>query len=339
MKAKHISHLIASGLFLVPSLCLADWVLVEDFSGDLTAWAESNTVETGIGSISIVDDPFSEGNPVMEIFPGLQQESGTNNHRTWIRIPAIEYGKVGTLYFRIGIVNPVIDGQEVPAQVSPVWGVTPVDEPTSWGDYSSATFFGFANNFAVYDGGPQEDDPTRQKSYQTVLEDFTRNTWYEIWTLIRNIEDGQQDYQVYVKGPGFDESEPVLVYPTDPAVYSPFRLKPDGVLDPAGAALDVFAITHTTGNIESPRAIDPIFIDDIYMALDELTSSSPLDAGDEWAGFPLANADGDVNTEGFIGWINVSGDPWLWHYTLGKFIYLPESNVSESGAWTYVPGN
>lgn len=56
-----------------------------------------------------------------------------------------------------------------------------------------------------------------------------------------------------------------------------------------------------------------------------------------WAGFPVEPDGRNVNTGSFIGWIDIGSPPWVWSYSLSRFIYLPEGNVSESGAWSYVP--
>ena len=57
----------------------------------------------------------------------------------------------------------------------------------------------------------------------------------------------------------------------------------------------------------------------------------------EWAGYPWANENGDVDTESFLGWVNVLSGDWIWSYSLGQYIYCPEEFVSVSGAWAYVP--
>ena len=45
----------------------------------------------------------------------------------------------------------------------------------------------------------------------------------------------------------------------------------------------------------------------------------------------------DVDTSGFLGWINVYPGDYVWSYGMNGWIYCPENNVSESGAWVYVP--
>jgi hypothetical protein len=53
-----------------------------------------------------------------------------------------------------------------------------------------------------------------------------------------------------------------------------------------------------------------------------------------WAGYPVDEA-GNVDTTPWMGFINVAAGEWVWSYSLGKWIYLPEEFVSESGAWAY----
>jgi hypothetical protein len=56
-----------------------------------------------------------------------------------------------------------------------------------------------------------------------------------------------------------------------------------------------------------------------------------------WAGYEVSDDGSSVNTAGFLGWIDISQAPWIYSYSLGTFIYLPESGVSPAGGWAYVP--
>lgn len=56
-----------------------------------------------------------------------------------------------------------------------------------------------------------------------------------------------------------------------------------------------------------------------------------------WAGYTVEEG-GLVYTGAFLGWLNVTNGDWVWSYSLGKYIYLPESYVSGTGVWTYFPG-
>jgi probable HAF family extracellular repeat protein len=61
-----------------------------------------------------------------------------------------------------------------------------------------------------------------------------------------------------------------------------------------------------------------------------------LDA-DEWAGYPVAPDGHSVDTTPLMGWIDITLGDWVWSYSLSKYVYLPESNVSPTSAWVWIP--
>lgn len=58
--------------------------------------------------------------------------------------------------------------------------------------------------------------------------------------------------------------------------------------------------------------------------------------GDMWAGFPM-DAEGFVNTGDWMGWLYAGDRPWIWRYDISQWWYIPESSVSDGGAWAYIP--
>jgi octaheme c-type cytochrome (tetrathionate reductase family) len=56
---------------------------------------------------------------------------------------------------------------------------------------------------------------------------------------------------------------------------------------------------------------------------------------DYWAGYPVSPAMG-VDTGSWLGWLSVEFAPWVFSYSMEKYIYLPEELVTENGAWTYI---
>jgi hypothetical protein len=54
-----------------------------------------------------------------------------------------------------------------------------------------------------------------------------------------------------------------------------------------------------------------------------------------WAGYPVV--DGWVNTGEHLGRLQVELAPWVYSWSLGGYIYLPEDSVSETGSWAYFP--
>lgn len=54
-----------------------------------------------------------------------------------------------------------------------------------------------------------------------------------------------------------------------------------------------------------------------------------------WGGYPK-DANDDVNTGDFLGWLNVRRAPYPYSYSLNQWLYLPENQLSDNGAWLYV---
>lgn len=55
-----------------------------------------------------------------------------------------------------------------------------------------------------------------------------------------------------------------------------------------------------------------------------------------WAGYTIVEG-GAIDTTPLMGWLNISSAPWLYSYTLNKWIYGDESAFGAGGAWVYVP--
>jgi hypothetical protein len=68
-----------------------------------------------------------------------------------------------------------------------------------------------------------------------------------------------------------------------------------------------------------------------YVQLELVSGGTPT-----WAGFPVGEDD-NVDTGSFLGWINVASGDWVYSFSMEKYVYLPESWVTESGSWTYLP--
>lgn len=53
-------------------------------------------------------------------------------------------------------------------------------------------------------------------------------------------------------------------------------------------------------------------------------------ASADWYGYEVLPS-GDANTGNWLGWVYVENDPWIWSYSLGKYIY-----VKDSSGWVFV---
>lgn len=57
----------------------------------------------------------------------------------------------------------------------------------------------------------------------------------------------------------------------------------------------------------------------------------------DWYGFPVTS--GWANTGDFLGWLELSADPWVYSLTLDRYIYIPApaGNTFDPGGWAFVP--
>lgn len=55
-----------------------------------------------------------------------------------------------------------------------------------------------------------------------------------------------------------------------------------------------------------------------------------------WAGYFKESDGRSVFTDDFLGWIDVGDPPWVYVYSLSKYIYAPESNMTASGGWVWI---
>ena len=65
-------------------------------------------------------------------------------------------------------------------------------------------------------------------------------------------------------------------------------------------------------------------------------ASSRITISSDWSGHPIANDQMDVDTGDFMGWINVTHGDYIWSYSLDGWMYCPEPDTTDSGAWMYV---
>ncbi|NDV63155.1 DNRLRE domain-containing protein [Puniceicoccales bacterium CK1056] len=64
-----------------------------------------------------------------------------------------------------------------------------------------------------------------------------------------------------------------------------------------------------------------------------ITFSTP---GAGWAGYLIREDGRSVDTDGWIGIVDVANAPWIYNYTLDNYLYAPEENINEAGGWLWV---
>ena len=274
-------------------LCLAldvqaQWQKFDDFQGgNLNKWTfiQSDVGTTADSSVEIVNDPdtaaAAAGNKVMRMNPGSPFAS---DHRSRLigRVPPINYGTTGTLFFRWYTATVTINGTKFAPEIDMVVGMSAVDIPTQYNEYGPLTGFDVGEQqYRAYNGDANPLIPASVIGFQNILANNRPNdTWVSQWFYVRNLDvaNQRQDYQVYNRVGA--TGTPVLVYPFDAGEFAGFRAKPDGDLDRANAHLDVFAFTNSAGTIAVPQALDAAYYaDDVYVNQNGLNLSDPVAPG------------------------------------------------------------
>lgn len=99
---------------------------------------------------------------------------------------------------------------------------------------------------------------------------------------------------------------------------------------------------------ETGYAMDAVGLSDGTLTQDDWASA--YDSGDKvlsytitldemWGGYVVHAESGikTVDTGTFLGWLEITHDPWVYSYTLERYIFLPEASIEEAGAWSYIP--
>ena len=107
---------------------------------------------------------------------------------------------------------------------------------------------------------------------------------------------------------------------------------------PIGAEVDAFELETTLGEEAFNILQTGILIKGPQSETATITFTgleTTINESMTWAGWPMV--EGNVDTEGWIGWLYVVNDPWVWSYTLNKWIYAPEAFINTGGSWIYIP--
>jgi hypothetical protein len=64
--------------------------------------------------------------------------------------------------------------------------------------------------------------------------------------------------------------------------------------------------------------------------------ASALSDNGTWAGYPILDAVGTVDTGAWMGYVNVANRPYIWSYSLSTYLYVDEAAVQPGGGWAYI---
>ena len=152
--------------------------------------------------------------------------------------------------------------------------------------------------------------------------------WYEIWIVITNaVGTTNDEYAIYIKG-GAYTSQTLLQVQTGTASFDTSHFR-NGTTE---SIKNVFIRTQI--DPKTPNNNDPVYIDQVAQAPGvELTSGIATDLC-AWSYCP--DKDGYVDTGNWMGWLNVTLQPWIYSYSLKSWLYMAENAMSSHGAWVYL---
>ena len=92
-----------------------------------------------------------------------------------------------------------------------------------------------------------------------------------------------------------------------------------------------------TVSVDANTHLDPIHFDNVAIDVTGQNLTVPDTAGIDttWAGYPIYDQLGNVNTGDWLGWVNVQHKPHVYVYSMEKYLYLPEFLIDPEGGWTY----
>lgn len=118
-----------------------------------------------------------------------------------------------------------------------------------------------------------------------------------------------------------------------------FDVQEGGTFNNEGGTFDLNGRNHTFESLISDgTAYDP----GVYTAADlgdGFIGSGTIEVDDpanqnRWGPYPV-NIDGTVDTEGWLGWLNVTFDEWVYSYSFNGWIWMEEPSSEAAGAWIY----
>lgn len=251
---------------LIAPASQAAWTLVNDFEGtDATAGIfvghSPLVADGGNGGITVVNDPNNASNKALQLDAGTFA-NGTDTNNVWFAITLPTTTAKATVYSRVLKTGQLVDI---------VWGTSPVAEPGSYGDFSSALRLELDGIFDYREGS---------EGYPEIIgSSSSNNVWYDTWFIV---DVATNTYDCWIKGGIYASATKVVTGAT-------FR---NQSTDPQNR----FYARVTTGALLEPKQVNPVMFDNIW-----------VDASGENISIPSVAVEGDPLSGGSVPQNNGNG--------------------------------
>jgi hypothetical protein len=268
MKKTYIAATLLA--LLIAPASHAAWALVNNFeAADATAnigvGHSPLVADGGNGGISVIADPSNASNKVLQLDAGtFANGTDTNNVWFWINLPTT--AAKATVYSRFAKSGQLVDA---------VWGTSPVAEPASYGDFSTALRVELDGIFDYRQGS---------EGYPEIIGSSSSiSTWYDTWFVV---DVATNTYDAWIKGGIYTGATKVVTG----AVFRNQSTDPQ----------NRFYARVTSGDLLNPKQVNPVMFDNIWVDAAGENISIPSvasgNAGDLSGGsVPAANGTGKLS--------------------------------------------
>lgn len=350
MKALSI---ITTSLLLSAGVSHAAWNLVHDFEGTREQNLSKMYFDLHVPMdpewggysplVTFPEDPTDASNKVFFVKP-----TGVGLSQGWLEsylfMPlgdnAVQEGNIGTLYWEFYTESLESNAATIGFSVFDIGPGDPPYRPDGWGEGSQDLPLANKQNmnwqsYSAVMAFETGEAGARGFAFDEAL--FPSHTWISVWLVADTTTDTYELYTasaatngevVQLEGFRLNDNNEIESSKTFNFRYNEF----------SEPLRNVFFGT-LGGPPEEPWAWDPIYTDNYYVDPTGKNLTVPTSGGESecWAGWCDDSADNYIDTgSSFLGWIYIGPDGWIYNDQV-NWVYLPEGNVTNSGAWTYIP--
>jgi hypothetical protein len=313
----HKTYTTILGTLLAVGTAFGQWQVVEDFqtvTGD-TIPRFIQFPETEGGLVIDAFDPEDATNRSLYVDAGLR---GVKCNAIFVAVPLPQPVALGSTasfkfdFWQAGTSYDLNAGLSATAFVTDENNIIIDPATPAFNEFEAQIRMG--GRLDVRDGG----------SFRTTNTSTPVGEWMTIYLVVSNME-GNQTIKGYLRTIA-GGIEPILI-PVLDEIRDQWKFRVG-----RNQALTHFYLGSSNACDRGYASGDIFLFDNVYIDYSGVNLDGDEPPGATWAGMPVV--DGWVDTGSFMGNVYPMGD-WVYIQRLGNWVYLPEANVGETGAWAY----